>query len=100
MGVAAMVIGIIAVVLGFVPLCGWLALLPAAIGLILGIVDVALKVKAKAPKGKGIAGIVLNAIAIAVILVWTLLFVSASSKIGPIMDISAPLTEEAIEETE
>lgn len=72
MGLAAMIIGIIAVVLGFIPFCGYFALLPAIVGLILGIVDVKQKSKAKQPKGQGMAGIVLNAVAIIVILLWTL----------------------------
>ena len=72
MGLAAMIIGIIAVVLGFIPFCGYFALLPAIVGLILGIVDVKKKSKAQQPKGQGMAGIVLNAVAIIVILLWTL----------------------------
>jgi hypothetical protein len=74
MGLAAMIIGIIAVVLGFIPFCGYFALLPAIVGLILGIVDVTKKSKAQQPKGQGMAGIILNAVAIVVILVWTLIF--------------------------
>ena len=74
MGLAAMIIGIIAVVLGFIPFCGYFALLPAIVGLILGIVDVKKKSKAQQPKGQGMAGIALNAVAIIVILLWTLVF--------------------------
>ncbi len=54
MGVAAMVIGIISAVLAFIPMCGFIAFVPAIIGLILGIVDVALRGKKKLPKGKGV----------------------------------------------
>jgi len=78
MGLAAMIIGIIAVVLGFIPFCGYFALLPAIVGLILGIVDVKQKSKAKQPKGQGMAGIVLNAVAIIVILLWTLVFATGA----------------------
>lgn len=45
MGVASLVLGILSLIIGFVPFCGAIALLPAIIGLILGIVDVALKSK-------------------------------------------------------
>jgi hypothetical protein len=72
MGLAAMIIGIIAVVLGFIPFCGYFAILPAIVGLILGIIDVKKKSKAQQPKGIGMAGIVLNAVALIVILLWTL----------------------------
>jgi len=74
MGVAAMVIGIISAILAFIPMCGFIAFVPAIIGMILGIVDVALRGKKKLPKGKGIAGIVLNAVAIAFIFLWTVVF--------------------------
>ena len=78
MGLAAMIIGIVAVVLGFIPVCGMIALLPAIVGLILGIVDVSRKSKQQQPKGKGLAGIILNAAAIIVILVWTLVIAASA----------------------
>lgn len=81
MGLAALIIGIVAVVLGFVPVCGMIALVPAIVGLILGIVDVKRKSKKQEPKGKGMAGIILNAAAIIVILVWTLIFAAAAPTI-------------------
>lgn len=78
MGLAAMIIGIVAVILGFIPLCGMIALIPAIVGLILGVLDVAKKSKAQQPKGQGLAGIILNAVAIIIILVWTLIFAAAA----------------------
>ena len=102
MGLAAMIIGIVAVVFGFIPFCGYFALLPAIIGLILGIVDVKKKSTAKQPKGTGMAGIVLNAVAIIVILLWTLVFAAggavAIDSIERIEDINAPPIERSIEE--
>jgi len=80
MGIASMVIGIVSAILGFVPLCNYFALIPASIGFILGIVDVAIKSQKKVEgKGIGIAGIVLNAIAIALIVIWSVLFVAATA---------------------
>ncbi len=91
MGLAAMIIGIIAVVLGFIPFCGYFVLLPAIVGLILGIVDVKKKSKAQEPKGKGMAGIVLNAVALIVILLWTLLFATGGAvSIDTIEQIEGP----------
>ncbi|MHC4394881.1 MAG: hypothetical protein ACYS1A_04435 [Planctomycetota bacterium] len=78
MGLAALIIGIVALVLGFVPLCGMIAIVPAVVGLILGIVDVKKRSKEQQPKGKGVAGIVLNAAAIVVIIIWTLVFVASA----------------------
>lgn len=68
MGVASLVLGIISAIIGFVPFCGTFALIPAIIGLILGIVDWVKQSKAGNPKGKSIAGTILSAIAIAVIM--------------------------------
>lgn len=102
MDLAALIIGIIAVVLGFIPFCGYFALLPAIVGLILGIVDVMKKSKAKQPKGKGIAGIVLNAVAIVVILLWTLVIAAggavALDEIERIEDVNVTPIERPIEE--
>ena len=101
MGLAAMIIGIIAVVLGFIPVCGMIALVPAIIGLILGIVDVTKKSKAQQPKGKGMAGIVLNAVAIIVILLWTLVFaVGGVATMDRIEDFNVPSIERLIDDTE
>ena len=77
MGIASMVIGILAALLGFIPFCNYFALIPAVVGLVLGIVDVAMKSKKQLPKGISIAGVVLNAIAITLILVWSMAFASA-----------------------
>ncbi len=75
-----MVIGIVSAILGFIPMCGWFASLPAVVGLILGIVDVFQKNKNQQPgKGIGIAGIILNSIAIILILIWTFVIVAASA---------------------
>ena len=80
MGIAAMVIGIVAVIIAFIPLCGSIAFLPAIVGLILGIVDVAMKSKANQPKGMGIAGIVCNAVAIVIILLYLFVFAAATDE--------------------
>lgn len=74
MGIAALVLGIISIIIGFIPLCGSIALLPAIIGLILGIVDVVLKKKKGEKLAVSIAGLVLSAIAIIVIIFWVFVF--------------------------
>lgn len=70
MGVASLVIGIIAVLLGFIPFCGIIALIPAIVGVILGIVDWVKKSKQGQPKGMSIAGTILSIIAVVIIIVW------------------------------
>lgn len=74
MGIAALILGILSIIIGFIPLCGSIALLPAIIGLILGIIDTIQKNKKSEKKGVSIAGLVLSAIAIVVIVFWVFIF--------------------------
>jgi hypothetical protein len=76
MGIASMVLGIVSVAFGLAPLCGSWAVIPAVIGLTLGIVDLVVKSRKKAPRGTAIAGVILNPIAIIAVVLWTWLFVS------------------------
>lgn len=70
MGIASLVLGIISLIIGFIPLCGSIALIPAIIGLILGIIDIASKNKKQENKGQSITGIVLSTITIFCIVFW------------------------------
>ncbi|MHC4088388.1 MAG: hypothetical protein ACYSWZ_25700 [Planctomycetota bacterium] len=88
MGLAAMIIGIVAVILGFIPVCGMIALVPAIVGLILGIIEVKKKSQAKQPKGMGMAGVVLNAVAIVFIILWTVVIAAAPEVTEPISDVN------------
>ena len=67
MGIAALIIGIISIILGFVPFCNIFAILPALVALVLGIIDWVKKHKAGAPKGKAIAGTICAALALIII---------------------------------
>ena len=82
MGVAALVLGIVSIIIAWIPFCGSIAFVPAVIGLILGIVDTVQKSKKQEKKGLAIAGIVLNAIAIVFIAVYTIAIGSAAKKLG------------------
>ena len=80
MGIASLVLGIISAILGFIPVCNYFATIPAIVGLVLGIVYVVKQNKIEGgKKGMGIAGIVLNAAAIVLILVWTIAIVGAAA---------------------
>lgn len=79
MGIASLVLGIIALLISWIPCVNWLALLPALVGLILGIVEIVQKNSAKA-KGDatasptlGYVGAGLNAVSIVAIIVITVL---------------------------
>jgi len=80
MDIASMVLGIISAILAFVPVCNYAALLPAGIGLILGIVDLAIKSKREQSVGMAVAGVVLNVVAIVIIVLWTFVLVAASTE--------------------
>lgn len=70
MGIASMIIGIVAAVIGFIPICGMIALIPAIAGLALGGIEFAKTKKSGKPSGTSIAGIVLNIVAIILIIGW------------------------------
>lgn len=70
MGIAALVLGIISIIISFVPFCGSIAFLPALIGLILGVIDLVVKSRIKQSKGASIAGVILSALAIVIMVLW------------------------------
>ena len=69
MGIAALVLGIVSIIISFIPFLNVVAFMPAMVGLILGIIDIVKKTKNKEPKGKSIAGTILSAIAMVIIVV-------------------------------
>lgn len=74
MGVASLVLGIIGLVLSFVPFIGLFGLVLAIIGLILGIIDWVQKKKKDEKHGQAVAGVVCSALAILFIIFYTILF--------------------------
>ena len=81
MGVAALVLGIVSLVISFFPLCGTWAVIPAIVGLVLGIIDWVKKGKEEgAKKGKAIAGTICSAVAIIVIIAWWAIAGAAAKK--------------------
>lgn len=69
MGIAALVLGIISLILAFTGCGAWISWLTALIGLILGIVAVVKGKKSGDKIGMGVAGIILSAIATIVTIV-------------------------------
>ena len=74
MGIASLVLGIVSAIIGFIPFCGIIAIIPAIVGLVLGIIELVKKNKEQQPKGVAIAGTTLSAIAIIIITVWFFVF--------------------------
>ncbi len=69
MGVASLVLGIISLVTGWIPFICFIAFILAIVGLILGIVDTIKKGKVPgAKKGISIAGLIISAVAIPIII--------------------------------
>lgn len=92
MGIAALIIGILSIIIAIIPFCGMIALLPAIIGLILGIVDVVKKSKKGEKKGIGIAGIILTGLAIALCFLWGGAATTLETEEQPdTQDISSPV---------
>lgn len=79
MGIAALVLGIISIIIAFVPFCGIIAFLPAIVGLILGVIDLVIKSRAKQSKGASIAGVILSTLAIVIMVFWFFVFGMALS---------------------
>ncbi len=76
MGIAALVIGIIAAIAAIVPLCGMIVALPAGvIGAILGIIDIILKSKKGAKKGVAVAGTIVCVVAVVFALIYNAILV-------------------------
>ena len=74
MGVASLALGIVSVVLaliiGLFPPCFFWVFVPALIGLVFGIVEIAVQRRKEGRKGLAIAGLILNGLAIAGLLVF------------------------------
>ena len=70
MGIASLILGIISLSMGWIPFICFIMFALAIVGLILGAVDVAKKSKIEGgKKGIGIAGLVISALAIPVIII-------------------------------
>jgi len=75
MGVASLVIGLVSFFVSLIPLCGYVASIPAITGLILGIVYlVQAKKREDSNKGIGIAGVVFNMIALVILGIYSIAF--------------------------
>ena len=66
LGIAGLVLGILAAVVSFVPCLGMYAMFPGIIGLVLSIISIIQANKAGAAKGMAIAGLVWSLVGIAI----------------------------------
>lgn len=97
MGIASLIIGIIVLLIALIPLFGGVVFTPAVIGLVLGIVYVSKQSKEKAPKGTGVAGIILCSLSLLLIIGYYILFgvlaiTDSFSEIGIFKNVSKQTT--------
>ncbi len=97
MALASLIIGIIAVLLGILPLCSYLSVIPAIVGLILGIVALKNCSKLQLPTGQAKAGIILNSISLFLLTIWAIIVVMFGATI---MEKLEMIVEEAQAEVE
>lgn len=86
MGVASMVIGIVAASLCWIPFCNYWAFIPAVVGLVLGGIEMNKKKTANEPRGMAVAGVVLNIVAIAFITFWTVVLADSAKNVVSAVD--------------
>ena len=79
MGIAGMILGILAVVFAIIPIFGWIIAIPCLLlGLPLSIIGLIQNRRRDQGYGMAIAGIVTNCLAVVVIILWTFLFVASA----------------------
>ena len=78
MGIASLILGIISLSMGWIPFICFFMFALAIVGLILGAIDVCKKSKiGEGKKGIGIAGLVISALAIPVIIISSIISIAA-----------------------
>ena len=78
MAIAGLVLGIVAIVLSFVPCINWFAVLPAVLGIIFSAIGLSQAKKTGKGKGQAIAGLVLSILALIWVPIYMLVFLAAA----------------------
>ncbi len=82
LGIAGMILGILAIIVSFVPCFGWWAIVLAVVGVILSAISMAQAKKANAPKGMAIAGLICSILAIIIGSIWIFVIAKAVTEGG------------------
>lgn len=80
LGIASLVLGIVALILAFIPCFGWIALIPGIIAIILAVVALSQASQARAPKGIIIAALVISILGTSVAAVWGVIIGTVASQ--------------------
>jgi len=94
MGVAALIMGIISVVVAFIPCVGLLAFFTAIVAIVLGAIGISQASRAESPKGLAIGGLVTGGLALLISIAQVVFFAGFSRNFDTIGD----KIEEAFEE--
>jgi membrane-bound ClpP family serine protease len=79
LGTAGMVLGIIAIVISFIPCIGWGGIVLAIVGVILSAISLSQAGKAHAPKGMALAGLICSILAIVIGFLWVFVIAKVAS---------------------
>ncbi len=82
MGLAGLIVGIVAVLFSFIPCLGMYAIIPAVVGIILSAISMSQAGKAGAPKGMAIGGLICSVIAVLVALYWVYVTMFVANEAG------------------
>jgi hypothetical protein len=96
MGVAALIMGILSIVVAFIPCLGLLAFFTAIVAIVLGAIGISQASRTKAPQGLGIGGLVTGGLALLISVAQLVFFAGFSKNFDHIGD----RIEEAFEEVE
>jgi predicted PurR-regulated permease PerM len=77
LGIAGMVLGIVAIVVSFIPCFGWWAILMAIVGVVLSSISMNQAKKVGAPKSMAMAGLICSILAIVIGCAWLFIFAEA-----------------------
>ncbi|MEI8135869.1 MAG: DUF4190 domain-containing protein [Bacteroidota bacterium] len=80
LGIAGMILGIIAIIVSFIGCMAVCSILLAVVGLVLSAISMSQAKKAGASKGMAIAGLICSILAIIICLIWIFVFAAVVSK--------------------
>lgn len=81
-GIIALVLGIIGLILAWIPIVNWVSFPLVIAGLVLGIVSLVMASGGKGPKGFGIAGLIISAVALVLTIVMTIIMAIAANTLS------------------
>lgn len=88
LSVAGMILGILALLFSFIPCMGILSVIPAIIGLILGIMGYRRAKEDVSPTTMGLVAIITSILALIISILWGVLFAKAGADIGQYQDLT------------